>query len=243
MWAHSGITEREEVGADGCFEVVHGGDGMCTEPGLDMGQWRDTLDFHAHRRLECGWRGRECAQSRSATETRSRGARSKGRGCRRPMMMRLTWLLKVCASSHVHVPGIRPTLLLLLLPRRVRRVRLPLFPSPLTSSGPCSLYSSSKHFDTSLRRPPWPNRTMTRPVTWSHTSSSPSSLYSSSPILSPPSQHPVRLFPFNSGVSDSAPATEPPSLSGCECQHCIAQRDRIRKREKGSLLSPKLQRR
>ncbi|KAM5540600.1 hypothetical protein V8D89_005631 [Ganoderma adspersum] len=37
--------------------------------------------------------------------------------------------------------------------------------------------------------------------------------------------------------------SKPPSVSGCECQHCIAQRDRIRKREKGSLLSPKLQRR
>ncbi|PIL36583.1 transporter [Ganoderma sinense ZZ0214-1] len=37
--------------------------------------------------------------------------------------------------------------------------------------------------------------------------------------------------------------SKPPSLSGCECQHCIAQRDRIHKREKGSLLSPKLRRR
>ncbi|KAI1788927.1 translocation protein sec63 [Ganoderma leucocontextum] len=38
-------------------------------------------------------------------------------------------------------------------------------------------------------------------------------------------------------------ASKPPSISGCQCQHCIAQREHIRKREKGSLLSPKLRRR
>ncbi|KAI0687349.1 translocation protein sec63 [Earliella scabrosa] len=37
--------------------------------------------------------------------------------------------------------------------------------------------------------------------------------------------------------------SKPPSLSGCQCQQCVAQRERIRKRERGSLLTPKLRRR
>ncbi|KAI8984903.1 DnaJ-domain-containing protein [Trametes punicea] len=38
-------------------------------------------------------------------------------------------------------------------------------------------------------------------------------------------------------------SNKPQSLPGCECQQCIAQRERIRKRERGSLLTPKLRRR
>ncbi|KAI0637606.1 DnaJ-domain-containing protein [Trametes polyzona] len=37
--------------------------------------------------------------------------------------------------------------------------------------------------------------------------------------------------------------SKPPSLAGCECQQCTTQRERIRKRERGSLLTPKLRRR
>ncbi|RPD62137.1 translocation protein sec63 [Lentinus tigrinus ALCF2SS1-7] len=38
-------------------------------------------------------------------------------------------------------------------------------------------------------------------------------------------------------------ASKPPRLSGCQCQQCSAQRERTRKRERGSLLTPKLRRR
>ncbi|KAH9853350.1 DnaJ-domain-containing protein [Lenzites betulinus] len=37
--------------------------------------------------------------------------------------------------------------------------------------------------------------------------------------------------------------SKPPALPGCQCQQCTAQRERIRKRERGSLLTPKLRRR
>lgn len=57
LCAHPSGIEGEEIGAEGCFEVMYGGNGVCTEPGLDMGQWRDTLDFHAHGRSESGSRG------------------------------------------------------------------------------------------------------------------------------------------------------------------------------------------
>ncbi|EJF63141.1 translocation protein sec63 [Dichomitus squalens LYAD-421 SS1] len=50
----------------------------------------------------------------------------------------------------------------------------------------------------------------------------------------------VFLVPYTLAAISS---TKSPSLSGCQCQHCIAQRERIRKRERGSLLSPKLRRR
>ncbi|OBZ66644.1 Translocation protein sec63 [Grifola frondosa] len=35
----------------------------------------------------------------------------------------------------------------------------------------------------------------------------------------------------------------PPTLSGCQCEPCVLQRENIRKRERGSLLTPKLRRR
>ncbi|OSD01694.1 DnaJ-domain-containing protein [Trametes coccinea BRFM310] len=38
-------------------------------------------------------------------------------------------------------------------------------------------------------------------------------------------------------------SSKPPSLPGCQCQQCTAQRDRIRKRERGSIFTPKLRRR
>ncbi|TFK88071.1 DnaJ-domain-containing protein [Polyporus arcularius HHB13444] len=41
----------------------------------------------------------------------------------------------------------------------------------------------------------------------------------------------------------SLSTSKPPSLSGCQCQQCVAQREQIRKRERGSLLTPKLRRR
>ncbi|KAI0759710.1 DnaJ-domain-containing protein [Trametes elegans] len=37
--------------------------------------------------------------------------------------------------------------------------------------------------------------------------------------------------------------SKPPSLPSCQCQQCSAQRERIRKRERGTVLSPKLRRR
>ncbi|KAI0773666.1 DnaJ-domain-containing protein [Fomes fomentarius] len=37
--------------------------------------------------------------------------------------------------------------------------------------------------------------------------------------------------------------SKPPSLSGCQCQQCVVQRERTRKREHGTLLTPKLRRR
>ncbi|EIW62313.1 DnaJ-domain-containing protein [Trametes versicolor FP-101664 SS1] len=41
----------------------------------------------------------------------------------------------------------------------------------------------------------------------------------------------------------SLAASKPPALTGCQCQQCTTQRERIRKREGGSLLTPKLRRR
>ncbi|KAI0352788.1 DnaJ-domain-containing protein [Trametes cingulata] len=50
----------------------------------------------------------------------------------------------------------------------------------------------------------------------------------------------IFLVPYTLASFSSA---KPQSLSGCQCQQCTAQRERIRKRERGSLLSPKLRRR
>ncbi|KAI0751668.1 translocation protein sec63 [Daedaleopsis nitida] len=50
----------------------------------------------------------------------------------------------------------------------------------------------------------------------------------------------IFLIPYTLAVFSSS---KPPSLSGCQCQQCVAQRQKIRKRERGSLLSPKLRRR
>lgn len=62
MWAHTGVVEGEEVCAEGCFEIMYGGNGMCAEPGLDIGQRRDALDLHAHGRPECDWKSERCTE-------------------------------------------------------------------------------------------------------------------------------------------------------------------------------------
>ncbi|CDO70306.1 hypothetical protein BN946_scf184370.g7 [Trametes cinnabarina] len=51
----------------------------------------------------------------------------------------------------------------------------------------------------------------------------------------------IFLVPYS--LSSLVSSSKPPSLPGCQCQQCTAQRERIRKRERGSIFTPKLRRR